>query len=174
MFKKNWPIRKFIRLPEYDYSQEGYYFVTICTKYRGQYFGRIQNGNMIQNMIGKIANEYWMQIPRHFNNVCLDKWIIMPDHVHGIIVIKNNESHAVGANNYWPLQDVPWQTQLSQSISSIIRAYKIGVAKWCHENQMNDFQWQRSFHDRIIRTESELNRIRAYIKNNPKNWDCES
>ena len=82
--------RKYNRLKNYDYSQNGYYFVTICVKDKIEYFGKIENNKMILNEIGKIANQCWLEIPKHFPDVKLDEHIIMPNHLHGIVVIENN------------------------------------------------------------------------------------
>jgi len=96
----------------------------------------------------------------------------MPNHIHGIIEINN-----VGNNNYCSLPQncsvqkiIPWQTLWSRSLSSAIRGFKIGVVKYCNQNNLC-FAWQKSFHDRIIRNEIELNKIREYIINNPKMWE---
>src|SRR3989339_528025 len=81
--------RKQIRLRKYDYSNAGWYFVTICTQNRECLFGNIVNDKMILNKYGLIVNKYWLMIPNHFNNVELDEFTIMPNHVHGIVVIYN-------------------------------------------------------------------------------------
>ena len=87
--------RRSIRLKGYDYSQEGLYFITLCTQNRANLFGKIENKEMSLNDAGRIANECWLNIPNHFPNVILHEFIIMPNHVHGIIEL-------VGANNYSP------------------------------------------------------------------------
>lgn len=78
--------RKQFRLKNYDYSQNGYYFVTICTKYQDKWFGEIINGEMILSEIGKMAKKYWLEIPKHYPNIKLDEYVIMPNHVHGILI----------------------------------------------------------------------------------------
>src|SRR3989338_6303074 len=78
------------RLPNWDYSSNGYYFITICTKGRKQYFGEIINNVMCLSIIGEIAKKYWLEIPKHFPFVELDEFVVMPNHVHGIIVIREN------------------------------------------------------------------------------------
>ena len=92
--------RKSIRLPEYDYSQAGAYYVTIVTYQRDCLFGEIVNEEMILNDLGKIADECWRAIPEHFPNVELGAYVIMPNHAHGIIVIHNDESNTVGATHW--------------------------------------------------------------------------
>jgi putative transposase len=172
--------RKQNRLKNYDYSQQGMYFVTICTKNREYLFGEIENGKMILNGVGEIANKCWLEIPNHFPHVFLDEFVVMPNHIHGVIEIKNvgnniknvgNNIKNVGNNNYCSLH--PWQTVWSKSISSAVRGFKIGVTKWCRRNDWKKFAWQKSFHDRIIRNEKELNKIREYIFKNPQNWETD-
>jgi len=90
--------RKLNRLPEYDYSQEGYYFVTICTKNGYKYFGKVVNKKVILTQIGEIAYAHWREIPKHYDNVILDQFVIMPNHVHGIIIIESNESNVCDGN----------------------------------------------------------------------------
>ena len=81
--------RKLNRLPQYDYSSEGYYFVTVCTKDREERFGEIENGKMVLNEYGKLAKMQWQEMPKHFQSIQLDEYVIMPNHIHGIIIINN-------------------------------------------------------------------------------------
>jgi REP element-mobilizing transposase RayT len=163
--------RKPNRLKNYDYSDSGWYFITICTKDRQEYFGDIIGNKIILNNYGISAKHCWFKIPKHFPNVELDEFQIMPNHVHGIIIICNINS--VGNKNFCSLQNknIPWQTKLSKSLSSIIRGFKIGVTEYCHNNNLKIFAWQKSFYDHIIRNEYSLFRIRKYIKDNPTNWN---
>ena len=114
--------------------------------------------------IGETAQKFWREIVIHFPDVKLDEFIIMPNHIHGIIIIENN---IVGNNNYCSLRRVAWQTKWARSLSSVIRGFKIGVKKWCGENNYEHFAWQKSFYDHIIRNEKSLNKIRQYIIDNP-------
>ena len=177
MIMNNYPNRKLNRLKDYDYSQDGYYFVTICTKNREHFFGKIENGTMLLNEYGEMAKKCWLEIPEHFPHVILDEFIIMPNHVHGIIIIENNNGDEnddnVGNKNFCSLQITPWQTKLSKSLSSIIRGFKIGVTKYFREKNNHQFQWQKSFYDHIIRNEKSLFKIREYIQNNPLKWEME-
>ncbi|MFH1947037.1 MAG: hypothetical protein ABIJ23_02685 [Candidatus Magasanikbacteria bacterium] len=91
LYKNKYRIKS-TRLANYDYSQPGFYFVTICTKNRRHYFGKITEQKMILNDIGKIIQKYWSEIPQHFENVLTNEFIIMPNHVHGIIEISNNDT----------------------------------------------------------------------------------
>lgn len=137
--------RRSIRLKGYDYAQEGLYFITICCQDREHRFGAIENGKMILNDAGKIADECWLEIPKHFPNVVLHEYIIMPNHVHGIIEIANgigiggaenfppehspkqNETPNTGAKNISPQRGFK---SPSKTIGSIVRGFKIGVTKW--------------------------------------------
>jgi len=163
--------RKPNRLKNYDYSSSGYYFVTICTKNRQEYFGDIIDNKIILNKYGKIAKQCWSNIPKHYANVEIDEFTIMPNHVHGIVVI-HNSNQRVGNKNFCSLQNenIPWQTKLSKSLSSIIRGFKIGVTEYSHDDNLHIFAWQKSFYDHIIRNEHSLFKIRKYIRDNPINW----
>lgn len=135
---------------------------------------------MILNELGKIAETCWLQIPEHFTNVTLHEFIIMPNHVHGIIEI------TVGAKNISPpnekdisneqAKDISPQQSLiikgtSKTIGSIVRGFKIGVTKWARKNtDINDI-WQRNYYEHIIRNDNSYQNISLYIQNNPLNWN---
>ena len=161
--------RQSIRLKNYDYASDGYYFVTICTKNKSECFGEIIDGKMVLNEIGKIANQCWLEIPKYFPDAILDEHIIMPNHIHGVIAIEK-QNPIVGNENFRSLRG--WYGAKSRSLSSIIRGFKIGVTKWRHQNNY-DFEWQKSFYDRIIRNEKSLDKIREYIRNNPPQWELD-
>ena len=175
--------RRSIRLKNYDYASSGAYFVTIVTHGRQCLFGQIVDGQMRLNEWGAIAERCWMEIPQHYPYVILDAFVIMPNHVHGIIILNennfngsivgaigaNNHSPFVGAKNFSPLQnDRPRGT--SQTIGSIVRGFKIGVTKWFRQHTDIYNVWQRNYYEHIIRNDMELQRIREYIVNNPTNW----
>lgn len=156
------------RLEGYDYSTPGYYFVTICTKNRICHFGEIENGQMQATEIGRMATVFWQQIPEHFPHVILEEFIIMPNHVHGILQIR---ADTVETQNFASL---PQNTRnqfgpQSRNLSSVIRGYKMAVTKRA-KMQNTEFSWQPRFHDHIIRDDDSLQRIRTYIRTNPKNW----
>ncbi|MDD5567618.1 MAG: transposase [Candidatus Omnitrophica bacterium] len=162
--------RKPNRLKGYDYSQNGYYFVTICTYGRQEWFGKISNGDMELNTNGCIVSACWNDLPNHYRNVELDEFIVMPNHVHGIIGINN-----VG-NGLKPFpttdQLIPSKTK-NHGLSEIIRGLKTFSSRRINGTieSGNKFHWQKSFYDHIIRNELSLNRIREYIVNNPRNWN---
>ena len=128
---------------------------------------------MQYNNLGYVAAKYWSEIPDHFSFVTSDEFIVMPDHVHGIICI-NKPYLDVGAQNFARLQKqpMPYENMFgpqSKNLGSIIRGYKIAVTKYANENNI-PFGWQPRYYDRIIRNERELNNIRRYIRNNPIMW----
>ena len=160
--------RKSIRIEKFDYSQNGLYFITICTKSREFVFGEIINGKMILSENGEIARVCWNEIPQHFSQALLHEFVIMPDHVHGIIEIN---TAPVGANHHLPVNHnlpVNYNVQrgTSQTIGSIVRGFKIGVTK-----QIGFSPWQRNYYEHIIRSELEYLRITNYIIENPLKWN---
>lgn len=161
--------RRSIRLKGYDYSQPGAYFVTICTQNRACLFGDVVDGKMRLNDIGRIVEQCWYHIPVHFAHVQLDAFMVMPNHVHGIIVLV--DSGNVGATHASPLPTRPRGPQ-RKSIASIVGSFKSTVTK-----RINDYRgtpglpvWQRNYYEHIIRDEQSLIRIREYIANNPFQW----
>ena len=188
--------RKTIRLHGWDYRKNGAYFVTICTSDRDHYFGKITNGIMHLSEIGMIARDCWQEIPQHFQFVNLDAYTIMPDHMHGIMVINKHRgaletcemddngndccgrvvacNHPTTTISTNPLE-TPVDDRMSiispkpGSLSTIIRSYKSAVPNRAH--QINpDFAWQSRFYDHIIRNPQSKDRIARYIKNNAENW----
>lgn len=158
------------RLKDWDYSSSGYYFITICTKNKKCFFGDVEDGDVRFTRIGEAANRYWQEIPVHFRNVKLDEYIVMPNHVHGIIIITNDN---VETQNVASLQSKRNKFgPQSNNLASIIRGYKIGVKKWSTINGIN-FAWQPRFHEHIIRSEESLQKIREYILNNPIKWELD-
>ena len=180
------------RLAHWDYANDGMYFITICANNREWYFGDCVNGNMEYSNIGAMANVFWREIPKHFPSVDLDEYVIMPNHVHGIIVInkpapanaavnasadapanatvnafvetRHGASLPRGTRQFGPLQ--------KKSLSLIINQYKGAVKNYCNKNNI-DFMWQAGFYDHIIRDEKSLMNIREYIRNNPMKWDLD-
>jgi len=160
--------RKSIRLKGYDYSQAGLYFVTICCQDRMCLFGNVIADKMILNDAGKIADNCWMEIPKHFPNAVLHEYIVMPNHVHGIIELIDVAN--VGAKNFSPLQHSPLFKSPSKTIGSIVRGFKIGVTKWFRNNTDIETVWQRNYHEHIIRNGQSYQTISEYIINNPAKW----
>jgi putative transposase len=161
--------RRSVRLRGFDYSRPGAYFVTICVHDRKCLFGEVCNGKMNLNKAGRIVEDCLLDIPKHFPHARLDAFVIMPNHIHGIITI------AVGAKNFSPLPNVipPTRIQirpLSKTIGSIVRGVKIGVTKWFRQNTTVFKVWQRNYFEHVIRDEADYNRIAEYIVTNPRRW----
>jgi REP element-mobilizing transposase RayT len=174
------------RLKGYDYRRKGLYFITICTDEMICYFGEICNKKMILNETGKIAHNYWQEIPQHFPNCQVDVFIIMPNHVHGILMLNNNTNRGSGAVETLHATSQNGQQKQNEnqkdkneimsnispkpgSISTIIRSYKSAVTKNARSIQ-SDFSWQTRFHDHLIRDDKEYQKIANYIVENPLNW----
>jgi len=163
------------RLKGFDYSKNGCYYVTICTKNREHYFGEIDDNVMKYDILGEVAIKLWLAIPAHYHYVLLDEFVVMPNHIHGILMINRNVKNNVATQHIASLQ-FKRQTlrhynkfaPQSDNLAAIIRGYKIGVKKFAVINDL-DFWWQSRFYDKIIRNKDDLSRIREYIKNNPAN-----
>lgn len=170
------PQRKTIRLQGYDYSQSGLYFVTICCQDKICRFGNVENGEMVLNEMGKIAHAEWLKTEQIRQNVELGEFVIMPNHMHAVIIINNDE--AVGANCIRPDVDIqngvcntPLQST-SHTIGAIIRGYKSAVTrqvKFMYGIQPKSI-WQRNYYEHIIRNSTSHQNISDYIKSNPSNW----
>ncbi len=161
------------RLSDWDYSWKGFYYVTICTKDRKCCFGEIINNEIYLSEIGKIVFECWLEIKNHFNNIELDDWIIMPNHLHGIIVIKDNDFVTNGRDRVYPVSTVrKFGNVPPKSLSTIINTFKGAVSRSCHKNNL-DFQWQANYYEHIIKNDEDYARIREYIANNPINWEMD-
>ncbi|MBF0377412.1 MAG: hypothetical protein HQK72_07995 [Desulfamplus sp.] len=172
----------------WEYGSNGSYFVTICTKNRDHFFGEIMDGKMNLSIIGHFAHSCWYEIPEHFPFVELGEFVVMPNHVHGIVIInKSNYVEMNGRNvetqNFASLHPHHPQSHPSTSdnpknqfgpqsknLPSIIRGYKVGVTK--NARLINsDFAWQTRFHDHIIRNDNQYKHICEYIINNSINWE---
>jgi len=167
------------RLQGRDYAQPGKYFITICTKNRHHWFGEIRNGIMGLSDVGCIVHNYWMQIPDHFSHIQLDRFIVMPNHIHGIISIHHHsfsvetcDSHVstykhIFSHELRVISGLIIPRPKPGSIGSIIGQFKSSCTKQIRSMGFTDFAWQPRFHDRIIWNNNVLHTIRKYIKNNP-------
>jgi REP-associated tyrosine transposase len=153
--------RHAMRLQGYDYSREGAYYVTICVLNRESLFGTIVDDEMRLQRHGEIVEECWQNLPQHYPTVELDEFVIMPNHVHGIVIV------TVGAG----LKPAPTNNS-SHGLPEIMRGFKTFSARRINEMRGTPgvSAWQRSYYEHIIRNENDLNRIRAYIVNNPARW----
>jgi REP element-mobilizing transposase RayT len=176
--------KKIIRWKAWDYSSAGAYFVTICTQNWECSFGEIRHNldfmdiglnadssipyphlhsYMRPTTIAEIAWRFWKEIPSHYPFVVLDAFVIMPNHIHGILFFDKEP------NEDWnPYQFGPQRNNLAD----VIRAYKGSVKRWANKKEI-PFSWQGRYHDRVIRNVDELKRIQTYIWNNPFNWNSD-
>ena len=142
--------------------------MTICTQHRVNYFGEMKGTQIQLNHIGKIATDCWLDIPEHFHNTALDEFVVMPNHIHGIVVIKGND--LVGNNDRCSLL----KNRNMQALPKIISQYKSSTTRIIRKQYANHpFGWQKSFYDHVIRDEPSLHDIREYIHNNPLNWELD-
>ncbi|RBQ03805.1 transposase [Pedobacter miscanthi] len=174
--------RRSIRLKGYDYSQAGAYFITICCEDRIHRFGKISGNEMILNQSGTIAYNEWINLSDRFPNFELDVFQIMPNHMHGIIVLKDvGATVAVAPENNAKEENTHEENsrataRVAPTIANIIGAYKSIVSNAClqlfksHNKTMGKL-WQRNYYERIIRDESAYHNISNYIINNPSKWN---
>jgi putative transposase len=165
----------------WDYKLSAPYFVTICTRAQLPMFGQIENGEMMLNEMGRFAQKCWDEISCHFPTVELIHFVVMPNHIHGLLIIKNNTIcdnanvetlHATSLHEQFEKEIKQYMSNISPkkgSLSTIIRSYKSAVTKYANENNKL-FDWQPRFYDRIVRDDEEFIRIYEYISNNPKRW----
>ncbi len=184
--------RHSIRLKGYDYSQTGTYFVTLVARQRQSLFGEVANGVMYLNQYGEILRQVWMDLPRHYPHVTMDEFVIMPNHVHGIVVLHDCRGGSVG-NGSLPMgamsgevllpemaQTRPYVRSSDQhhpqtihhALPEIVRAFKSFSARRINflRNTPGTQVWQRNYYEHIIRDQPELERIRLYIHDNPHKW----
>lgn len=167
--------RKPNRMSGYDYNCPNHYFITICTKDFIKQFGNVIDGIVILNPCGFIAKNIWTEIPNHFLNVRIDEYIIMPDHMHGIIeIVGAGDVGYSYMNTLRSFDTVHYNQNLDRKfmlLSKIIQQYKATVTRQINQEfkELN-FRWQKSFYDRIIRTDRELMNVRSYINHNPNNY----
>jgi putative transposase len=172
--------RHSIRLQNYNYSASGAYFITICTHQRECLFGEITDGVMQLNRLGETARSHWMNLPRHHLNLYLDAFVVMPNHLHGILILHGDrfgragveqKSNAITDNLSAGSERASFE-QKSAALPEILRGFKTFSAR-----QINQIRrvskvpvWQRNYYEHIIRNEESLARIRNYIDNNPMSW----
>jgi putative transposase len=161
--------RRSIRLKDYDYSQTGAYFVTVCTKDRGCLFGEIADGLMCLSPLGKIVQACWDDLPRHYPHVESDAFVIMPNHIHGIIVLGAGSIARAG------FKPAPTVTDKRHSLAEIMRAFKTFSSRRINErhNSPGTPVWQRNYYEHVIRNEDDLAEIREYITDNPLKWEVD-
>ncbi len=173
LFKDRYRVES-ARLKGWDYSAAGYYFVTICTRNRECWLGEVIDGIMRLSSVGEVVAEEWLKTSQMRDNVTLDDWVVMPNHLHGIVVIGSVETHRVETHCNASLQGQHMNKFGPQrnNLSSIVRGFKSAAAKRIHLAD-HDFAWQSRFYDEIIRDEKSLVAIREYIRHNPLKWELD-
>ncbi len=146
------PNRKTTRIHKFDYSSENYYFVTICTHEKKCIFGKPSE----LSLLGKIANQDMLNLEKHYYNVHVDGFCVMPNHIHAIIVIKNQDHN-----------------ERTPSLNNIIGQYKSGVSRKAKMLNVTNKIWQRSFHDHVIRSQTSYEKIWDYVQYNHKKWESD-
>jgi REP element-mobilizing transposase RayT len=163
--------RRYMRLRGWDYSSPGCYFVTICVKNKECFLADIVDGKIVLNEYGKIVESRLQWLKNQYRYVELDTFAVMPNHVHGLIKIIRN-SVVTGRDLSLSDLSLPISEKI-KSLSDIMGAFKTTSSKDIHLAGFPNFYWQRSFYEKIIRSEAEASKIRQYIRDNPANWDCD-
>lgn len=143
-------------LPGYDYALGGAYFVTICTQDRSCWLADTRSGAMTPTVAGQVVTQTWDSLPARFPFIELDAFVVMPNHIHGILLFADG---LLGEN-----------LRMSASLGQVMRAFKAASTRLVRKAGLADFAWQRDYYDRVVRNESELQRIREYIAANPTRW----
>ena len=158
-FGESIPQRKSLRLYGYDYRRPGFYFVTVCTRYHTHWLGDIVNNKLVLSTAGTILQSVWNTLPERFPGLKLDQFVVMPNHIHGIIILTERLRYSNSASPSKP------------TLGNIIGDYK-GAATYLirRTGGIPEFTWQISFYDVIIRNKQMLQDIRLYILNNPERW----
>ncbi len=164
--------RRSMRLKGYDYRQSGAYFVTICTYQRHNTFGTVIDGNMVLSQWGEIVNDEWRRTETVRANVELDAYVIMPNHLHGVVLIVEDATANKSASEYHNANLQNTASSLGQIIGHFksIATKRIRTVAATREVPV----WQRGYYEHIIRNEESLNEIRAYIISNPGRWSEDS
>ncbi len=173
------PNRRSVRLQWLDYRSAGFYFVTICTHDRRYAFGEVVNGTMRLNAVGAIAQAQWVILSQRFAGVLVDRSVVMPNHVHGIIVIykatnitqvptRFQPSRQKMIEEHNPALSVPYQPP---SLGQIVRTYKAATCRLIRKAGAQDFSWQGNYFDIAIRSDEQLAQIRQYVLDNPTTWE---
>jgi REP element-mobilizing transposase RayT len=170
--------RKSIRLKDYEYSRPRAYFITICVKDKECIFGKVLDKKMKISDCGALAHRFWFQLPKKFSHIRLDKFVVMPNHVHGILIIQKHpvrykdslDQDNPGAMNHTPTLDLG-QRHIYVPLGEIVRSYKSVVTRNIRKLGHDYFRWQPGFFDRILTNNLSLKKIQHYIITNPTNWE---
>jgi len=171
------PQRRTLRLKGYDYSQAGAYFVTICVHGRKCLFGDVIMSEMKVNELGRIVQAAWDDLPVHYPHVAMGAFVVMPNHVHGVVVLRGDDERVGAGFVRAGLKPAPTATARTSAgvrhgLPEVVRGFKTFSAR-----RINEFRktagvpvWQRNYYEHVIRDEADYNRIAEYIGNNPRQW----
>jgi putative transposase len=169
--------RRSIRLKGYDYSQPGAYFVTIVTHERKCLFGKIEDGEVRLNDVGRMVEEAWIEVPNHYPGVECDTFLIMPNHIHAVIVLVGAGPSARPEPNGQPRGVAPTRNALALSLADVVHRFKTLTTKRYTDgvkqlgwNAFSGRLWQRNYFEHVIRNDESLHRVRQYIFENPARW----
>lgn len=159
--------RRSIRLREYDYSQPGGYFVTICTHNRRCLFGEVINSEMCLNETGRIVAIEWERTAEIRSEIALDAFVVMPNHLHAIVFITEFPPNSGGASHLRPLRGTD-----HRSLSALVAGFKAATTRRTNALRATPIIpfWQRNYYEHIVRNERDLDRIREYVTQNPARW----
>jgi REP element-mobilizing transposase RayT len=167
------PNRQSIRLPNYDYASNGAYYVTLCTQNRSLLFGQVSDATMHLSPLGRMVHKAWHEMPQFDPRISLDEHIVMPNHLHGIILIdRYSGSDPHGGRGWDPAPTIPFPDIIGRFKSWTTYQYQNNAEKWGWA-VIDRRLWQRNYYDHIVRDDDDLNRIREYIRDNPKNWETD-
>ena len=155
------------RLRNWDYRSRGWFFVTICAHEKAHIFGEIIKCEVELSPIGRIVESDLQSLSSHYEKVQLDSHIVMPNHVHAIIMLNGDHSYSPDPTALAPAMGISPQ---AASLSAIVRSYKAGVTRQCHDLRLRQAIWQSRFHDKLLRSDAVISAVREYIWNNPANW----
>lgn len=167
--------RRSIRLPAYDYTQPGAYFLTVVTHQRQCLFGEVVDGQVLVSAYGEAVRQEWLRSTQIRREIQLDAFVVMPNHIHGIVIIGGQT--VVGAHGRAPLgRAPPGRAPLhrsARSLGSFIAGFKSAVTKRVNHMRRTPRLpvWQRNYYEHVIRSEEYLHQIRQYITDNPAQWD---
>jgi putative transposase len=183
--------RRSIRLREYDYTQDGAYFLTVCTVNKAQLLGKPQDGTILLSPLGAIVEDCWTEVPNHLATVELDVFVIMPNHFHGILVLRESQGRGAACRDFGGEELCSLESKdgtacraptteqfgrpVHESVPTIVRSFKSAATKRANEARGKPGVplWQRNYFEHVIRDTKSLNRIRNYIATNPAKWESD-
>jgi len=160
------------RLRGWDLRSRGWYFVTICSQNRACIFGEVVAGEMQLSPVGRIAKSEMQALCLHYESVHVDSFVVMPNHVHAIVMIDGNHCFSPNPKRCAP-PAAGFVSPRAGSLSAIIRSYKAGVTRQCRDLGLKRMIWQPRFHDHLLRGDTVIGAVRDYIRDNPANWGAD-